>query len=1377
MTKSELINEILSEWAYRVDDGQPNPNNKKHLAELSIVLSEMGLSEIKDELFENLTEADSKQFSNPVLNKVIKYKNEKGEDKEAPVGNLLRLPKGHPGREAAEKLIPADGTPERDAVNKSLGGEKDGKSTEPAGGETPKDGEAPAGGGEEEKAKAAAAMFDPKADPAMGARMDREKAANDKLAQKDKEDTSAEKSTEKPKSDNKPEVEFSEPTNPPPQNEKGVEKDGKIAGTTIETEPKLSEIDPKFLKEKSTEMNKYYEHFKEDKKKAEGEAMAKFGYTPEQVKDLKDDSKKEFEDEVKKHQEPTYNLCKVSLPNSNLFCSGNKGIPRKDMPQFKGEPKEGTQAWDVLQKAKEKDPTATEADGEPYFRQMLADKNIKVTDAEVPSESLKATQTELVGDKVLGMKSVLDAGPSHPAYKKMTAPLYVSKDGYVVDGHHRWAAITAYNMEHPDNPLPLKTMIIDQPIDDAIETSNTFANEFGVAAKSGKQTGTDAKQPPMNEPGRPDTTPPTDKTTSVPNGQVNASAQKAIDKIKDGVKNWSVEEKEFFKKKVHKGNSPERRTFGEAFKHKAKGAWEAIKHGAEHEVHLFKSAGSGVKNFFSGGKVSEEEKKALIGVAKKVAIAAAFGAAGGGLAHGAIAFGKHVMMEFIPHVVAETVAVGAGKAALFAGEEDNDADMMKFIEIISKKLQSEDIPNEIMADAVDSYNENKKNESVMKYEAIIKASVEQLLREILNEAAYKKADDGKFWVKNKKSGEVYTVSTPNPKSHDVPTPGQIKKATADDTTKSAKPAVAPTGKKPPITPSPKKKEPVTGAGLFKDPAAKARLDKEKSADTGNKNDIKTFVDKGVNTDTINKSAQALLNDKERKTFEEFKKDVYKFYTAKTDEQRKEMATSMIEKYKLGSSPNKQKVYLGFASTHDAHKLLGTSKFTQTFVKDLTTAVGGEVGGEASNAVSQALTTAAKPDLIDKVTAKADPFVAKLFENEPLSYLNKKFQEVHGPITKDGKLIGPAGGKNAKEYFKHSITRNKALDNTIRVAQELEKSGQIKPGLAKSLLEHKKEMYRILKDMQVPSKEAAQSVGDSYARLAQKIAEVEDEAITGAIFKQFAEMALYDTETANGDECYLPSQGNFPSGDKVKITRKGTKVEKVQSISVKYGLKNGFYGFPGETAQYQIYHPNPAYRDRNNSHPGDTGYLVGVKDSMVDNDVEFDKMIEESGFAPIIKDTKKFKKVIKDFKKEIELLRSKHNIKTFKDLVPYLKEMKAINEKYAPQMTNLLNTDAMPDMFGPDNTKTLLGGPMPFVTAMSFSGTLKSSGGLKGVYHNHQNVSKEGKFYTHTTEGSPDLKEWKMNFRAYDSRGGGCTASYNQERRNPEYFQKKAKVKK
>jgi hypothetical protein len=53
-----LINNILQEWAYRVDNGMPNPKNSKHLTELSLVLTEMGLGEIKHELLKNLMEAD-----------------------------------------------------------------------------------------------------------------------------------------------------------------------------------------------------------------------------------------------------------------------------------------------------------------------------------------------------------------------------------------------------------------------------------------------------------------------------------------------------------------------------------------------------------------------------------------------------------------------------------------------------------------------------------------------------------------------------------------------------------------------------------------------------------------------------------------------------------------------------------------------------------------------------------------------------------------------------------------------------------------------------------------------------------------------------------------------------------------------------------------------------------------------------------------------------------------------------------------------------------------------------------------------------------------------------------------------------------------------
>jgi hypothetical protein len=58
-----LINDIIAEWAYRVDNGMPNPKNSKHLTELSLVLSEMGLGSIKHELLKNLMEAGDETFT------------------------------------------------------------------------------------------------------------------------------------------------------------------------------------------------------------------------------------------------------------------------------------------------------------------------------------------------------------------------------------------------------------------------------------------------------------------------------------------------------------------------------------------------------------------------------------------------------------------------------------------------------------------------------------------------------------------------------------------------------------------------------------------------------------------------------------------------------------------------------------------------------------------------------------------------------------------------------------------------------------------------------------------------------------------------------------------------------------------------------------------------------------------------------------------------------------------------------------------------------------------------------------------------------------------------------------------------------------------
>lgn len=180
----------------------------------------------------------------------------------------------------------------------------------------------------------------------------------------------------------------------------------------------------------------------------------------------------------KGEQAPNFNLCQVSIPGTNLYCDGNIGIPREEMPQFKGTPEKGSPA-DKLPR-----DNAGEVDTEEFFKQMLNKKGIKVSaPTNIPPDRLKATQSELVGVKVAGMENVLE-NPNHPAYKKITAPIYVSNDGYVLDGHHRWAAIVAYNAAHPDKQIPMAVRVIDEPIRPLVKRSNDFAEAMGIKPKA-----------------------------------------------------------------------------------------------------------------------------------------------------------------------------------------------------------------------------------------------------------------------------------------------------------------------------------------------------------------------------------------------------------------------------------------------------------------------------------------------------------------------------------------------------------------------------------------------------------------------------------------------------------------------------------------------------------------------------------------------------------------------------------------------------------------------------------------------------------------------------------------------------------------------------
>jgi hypothetical protein len=238
-------------------------------------------------------------------------------------------------------------------------------------------------------------------------------------------------------------------------------------GSDKKTETK--NVQPEKIADEMPEADK--ETFSKDGKALDGiepQQLEQFNTDISKVAKMIDDAK------AKGEPAPDINLCDITIPGTNLYCDDNKGIPREEMPQFKGKAVEGSRAAGM-----ETDKDG-EVDTEPIFREMLKQKNIKVLQTEVPADKLKATQKDLVGGKVIGMMGALEKDPNHP---KITAPIYVSRDGYVIDGHHRWAAIVAYNAKHPDNPIPMKSTVIDMDIKDAIPMANKFAEDMGIAAK------------------------------------------------------------------------------------------------------------------------------------------------------------------------------------------------------------------------------------------------------------------------------------------------------------------------------------------------------------------------------------------------------------------------------------------------------------------------------------------------------------------------------------------------------------------------------------------------------------------------------------------------------------------------------------------------------------------------------------------------------------------------------------------------------------------------------------------------------------------------------------------------------------------------------
>lgn len=172
---------------------------------------------------------------------------------------------------------------------------------------------------------------------------------------------------------------------------------------------------------------------------------------------------------------PKFDLCNVSVAGSNLFCGSKlqtaefpNGVPRISMPQLGGFPREGSEAAKL--------PRTSEGgvDATDQFVAHLKSIGIGVTTDEVPASYLRASQAELIGSKIAGMMAAKDYNPGK-------IPIFISRDNYVVDGHHRWAAMVG--RDAADNrlgDLKMHAIRINAPISEVLHLANAWTDKFGI---------------------------------------------------------------------------------------------------------------------------------------------------------------------------------------------------------------------------------------------------------------------------------------------------------------------------------------------------------------------------------------------------------------------------------------------------------------------------------------------------------------------------------------------------------------------------------------------------------------------------------------------------------------------------------------------------------------------------------------------------------------------------------------------------------------------------------------------------------------------------------------------------------------------------------
>ena len=509
---------------------------------------------------------------------------------------------------------------------------------------------------------------------------------------------------------------------------------------------------------------------------------------------------------------------------------------------------------------------------------------------------------------------------------------------------------------------------------------------------------------------------------------------------------------------------------------------------------------------------------------------------------------------------------------------------------------------------------------------------------------------------------------------------------------------------------------------------------------------------GVSAKVENLLSKGYIGKDDAVKVNEFKEDFEQFQSNPS----KETAEELVKKYNLSMNSSGSKLYLGFLAG-DNRKILGQgNKLVQVMGNELNKFVDLKAEGNAAKTKTNALAGSSKPELATKAFARDDEGVQELFSKEPYNRLKERYHQIFGPKGEDGKILRPSS-EHSKEYFSQSVNENTSLDKTISLLEE-----QGNEEVKNAMVAHRDRMKNIAKGFDKPSEELRKQVESSYSQMAREMHESDPDAAR-AIMKNVAEMALYDSEIAGGDEAYLPSHGSYPSGDKLRVDRDGKgAIERVAAVSVKFGKSGGgVYGFPGESAQYIKYHPEEEKRDLLKNRIGYPGYPLGVKEEQLNEPEKFNKLIEEGELTEMFKEdgAEKIRLKLVEIQEKIntEVDKLPKPLKK-KALVNIRKKLDALNSEAQAVIAENIDTTKAQELLGKHNAREILKGGAHASNIIVMAACIKTSDGLSNIEHNHQVINDTG-LESKTEKGSDDLSKWKFMGRFTDNRGGGLQGAY------------------